>query len=271
MNIEKNEDVSPVEPDLEKGKEGNEGNKEKTQQKWKSRTKDEALKEIEEYTLKEKVVNFFSFLLGCIAIATVVSHIIKPSKTVYYFIYLMAFCLLLLSMLMAHGQRDLVNIVTLSEVAERIFSEVNRLAQENKRLKEQIILLERSAGRLEELEGFFEKTTKLQIKNVKEFADQVKMSRKNRDGLATSTENKVFSFIIDAALKYDADGNDELDDGEVSQVIDQVKDIFGESIVINHERFREVVNKNRRISSIMTEVSLMQNEERESIRIFEIK
>jgi len=50
-----------------------------------------------------------------------------------------------------------------------------------------------------------------------------------------------------------------------------VKDIFGESIVINHERFREVVNKNRRISSIMTEVSLMQNEERESIRIFEIK
>jgi len=200
---------------------------------------------------------------GCIAIATMVFS----ARAIP--VILMVLCLLLLSMVMAHGQRDLVNIVTLSEVAERIFKEVNRLAQENKRLKEQIILLERSAGRLEELEGFFEKTTKLQIENVKEFADQVQMSRKNRDGLATTTENKVFSFIIDAALKYDTDGDDSLDDDEVSKVIDQVKDIFGESVVVDHERFMKVVSKNRRISNIMTEFNHMQNDT-SSQRIFEI-
>jgi len=262
-------DVSLVEPDLEEGKEVNEGNEGKTRKKLKSWTKDEALKEIEEYTFKEKVVNFFSLLLGCIAIATVVIQVIGSSSAGTIQVTLMVLCLLLLSMVMAHGQRDLVNIVTLSEVAERIFKEVNRLTQENKRLKEQIILLERSAGRLEELEGFFEQTTKLQIENVKEFADQVQMSRKNRDGLATTTENKVFSFIIDAALKYDTDGDDNLDDDEVSKVIDQVKDIFGDSVVVDHERFMKVVSKNRRISSIMTEFNHMQSDT-SSQRIFEI-
>merc|ERR1712160_81567 len=63
-------------------------------------------------------------------------------------------------------------------------------------------------------------------------------------------ESSILSHIIDAAIKFDDDGNDELSDDEAMEVIREVRDLF--HVAVYENRFLEVVRKNRSIGGIMT-------------------
>jgi len=149
-----------------------------------------------------------------------------------------------------YHEKELVNVRELGVTQERLMREVNSLVEANKRLIEEIKKLKEVADRLEEVEGAFQKTTELQIENVSIFAEQVEVMRENEQTLENNLESNILSYIIDAAIKFDDNGDDELSDEEAINVISQVRDLF--AVKVYENRFLDVVRKNRSIGGIMT-------------------
>mmetsp|Transcript_27379 Transcript_27379/g.54785 ORF Transcript_27379/g.54785 Transcript_27379/m.54785 type:complete len:271 (-) Transcript_27379:320-1132(-) len=146
-------------------------------------------------------------------------------------------------------EKELTDVRSLGIIQERLMREVNVLVEANKRLIGEIKKLKEVAGRLEEVEGAFKKTTELNIENVSVFAEQLEVMRENEQALEDNIESSILSHIIDAAIKFDDDGNDELSDAEAMEVIREVRDLF--HVAVYENRFLEVVRKNRSIGGIM--------------------
>mmetsp|Transcript_27380 Transcript_27380/g.54788 ORF Transcript_27380/g.54788 Transcript_27380/m.54788 type:complete len:259 (-) Transcript_27380:376-1152(-) len=146
-------------------------------------------------------------------------------------------------------EKELTDVRSLGIIQERLMREVNVLVEANKRLIGEIKKLKEVAGRLEEVEGALEKTTELHIDNMTEFKKQLKVMRQNAKAIEHNIEDRIFTYIVDAAIKFDDDGNDELSDDEAANVISQVRDLF--HVEVDNAKFMEVVRKNRSVGAII--------------------
>eukprot|EP00588_Corethron_pennatum_P032335 CAMPEP_0194346020 /NCGR_PEP_ID=MMETSP0171-20130528/105187_1 /TAXON_ID=218684 /ORGANISM="Corethron pennatum, Strain L29A3" /LENGTH=300 /DNA_ID=CAMNT_0039113091 /DNA_START=15 /DNA_END=917 /DNA_ORIENTATION=- len=221
------------------------------------------LKEIEQYTRNEKIANGVAATEVALSIFAI---LLNPFSTS---VIAMGVLGLTIAPVLAFSQKELADIVSLEAIATRMTDELDFLQKENTKLKEQIEKLRHTAGRLEELEGAFAKTTELQIGNVGEFAEQVEKMRTHSKSLEDNISDKIMTFIIDAAIKFDIDGNDQLSDDEAKNVIGQVVDVFG--VQLKEDRFMDIVRRDRTIGGIMVAFSTCQKSEDPSRKLFETK
>jgi len=219
------------------------------------------LKEIGQYTRKEKIANVVA---ATEVVLSIFAIIMNPFSTPVIAMGLLG---LVIAPVLAQTQRELTEIISLEGIATRICDELDFLQKENNRLKEETDKLRRIAGRLEELESSYVNATELQIENVGEFAKQVEKMRKNSKNLESNISGKIMTFIIDAAIKFDTNGDDQLSDDEAKQVIGQVANVFG--VNLKKDRFMDVVRRNRSIGGIMTSFRNGQNSEDPSMKLFD--
>jgi len=221
------------------------------------------LKEIGQYTRKEKIANGVAATEVALSIFAI---IMNPFSTPVIAMSLLG---LAIAPVLALSQQELTDHISLQRVATRICDEMDFLQKENKQLKKQIDEMRRITGQLEELEGSYAKVTELQIENVGEFARQLERMRKNSKNLQTNISDKIMTFIIDAAIKFDTDGDNQLSDDEAKHVIGQVANVFG--VNLKKDRFMDVVRRNRSIGGIMTSFRNGQNSEDPGMKLFDME
>mmetsp|Transcript_6101 Transcript_6101/g.9195 ORF Transcript_6101/g.9195 Transcript_6101/m.9195 type:complete len:260 (-) Transcript_6101:307-1086(-) len=202
--------------------------------------------EMKENSAMEIIIYFYVSLS---AIAAVVAMLFEWGTAS---VMLMGFTSIPVSLSMLFNQKQLYYAVSLQMISDRVLIEVQYLVEQNKLLKEEAVILSKTAGRLQDLETSLEQTTKRQIKNVSYFDVQVEQKRSCMKALQKKTQSKNFKYLIDACLVCDIDGNNELSDEESIRAIKRVKDIFG--VEVNAERFLSVVVKDNRISNIIKNV-----------------
>eukprot|EP00588_Corethron_pennatum_P000926 CAMPEP_0194283268 /NCGR_PEP_ID=MMETSP0169-20130528/25000_1 /TAXON_ID=218684 /ORGANISM="Corethron pennatum, Strain L29A3" /LENGTH=259 /DNA_ID=CAMNT_0039028833 /DNA_START=54 /DNA_END=833 /DNA_ORIENTATION=- len=198
---------------------------------------------VSEYTQSERISNATTVCLSGLAIIAVLLNLSNMQ------VLAMGLTSLTVAPLVARNQKQLVDINALKKCGTVLREEVNNLAEDNERLKEQIEKMRRTAGRLEEVEGAFQKTAVLQIDNMRVFAKQLEVMRQNANKLEDNIEDRIFKYIVDAAIKFDDDGNDELSDDEAANVISQIRDFF--HVSVDSAKFMEVVQKNRSVGGII--------------------
>jgi len=224
---------------------------------------------VSQYTQSKRISNAIT---SCISILAVISVVLNPSSAP---VLAMGITSIIIAPVVAGNQKQLVDILALERCEKQLREEVNYLAEANEQLKEQVEKSRRTAGRLEEVEGALEKTTELHIDNMTEFKKQLKVMRQNAKALEVrifyvfaqkirfypcvhgrffislqhNIEDRIFTYIVDAAIKFDDDGNDELSDDEAANVISQVRDLF--HVEVDNAKFMEVVRKNRSVGAII--------------------
>jgi len=198
---------------------------------------------VSQYTQSERISNAIT---SCISILAVISVVLNPSNIP---VLAMGITSIIIAPVVAGNQKQLVDILVLERLGKKLREEINYVAEANERLKEQVAKARRTAGRLEEVEGALEKTTELHIDNMTEFKKQLKVMRQNAKAIEHNIEDRIFTYIVDAAIKFDDDGNDELSDDEAANVISQVRDLF--HVEVDNAKFMEVVRKNRSVGAII--------------------
>jgi len=243
---------------------------------------------VSQYTQSKRISNAIT---SCISILAVISVVLNPSSAP---VLAMGITSIIIAPVVAGNQKQLVDILALERCEKQLREEVNYLAEANEQLKEQVEKSRRTAGRLVEVEGAFKKTTELHIDNMTEFKKQLEVMRQNANALEVRLfyvfaqkirfypcvhgrffislqhhiDDRIFMYIVDAAIKFDDDGNDELSDDEAANVISQVRDLF--HVEVDTAKFMEVVRKNRSVDGIIKSFRRRHDSGNSAMKIFSV-
>jgi hypothetical protein len=148
-------------------------------------------------------------------------------------------------------QKNITDVRALMETHMALKAEVNRYENENIRLKGCVDDLGGAIKNLEDVEETFEHINEMNIESIEELATQVEEGKDILAAMKKNLKASALQNIITVVLNSDKDGNYEFDNGEVEQLITNLKAING--MQLNEQKFREVIKKyNGSVEAVVT-------------------
>mmetsp|Transcript_15339 Transcript_15339/g.21366 ORF Transcript_15339/g.21366 Transcript_15339/m.21366 type:complete len:247 (+) Transcript_15339:58-798(+) len=220
------------------------------------------LKPIAETTPRERVAG----IVATCAVATAVAAIIVEQSAI---VFVAGIFSAIIGPYAYYQQTRLTDIAALKETHEAVEAEVNRLQAENERLAANIKELGSSVEHLEEIDEALQVITSTQGQNVSAFEEQVKENRGILEKMRENHQANVLQNLLSVILRCDTDGDFNMDDNEVDNLMVKLERIGG--VKIRRDRFRSVMT-NKSIDSVMDVVkNLLQEDTPEDQKIFYIE
>jgi len=170
-----------------------------------------------------------------------------------------------------YQQTKLTDIVALKETHEAVKREVDRLQTENVRLNETVGELSDTIDKLEDVEQALDVITQTQGQSVAAFAEQVKENREILGQMQKNLRANVLQNLLQVVIRSDQDGNMQIEEDEIEDLISQITKING--VEVREDRFRNaIMSSGGSLSSVMDIIkNLMADDVSEAEEIFIIK
>lgn len=136
-------------------------------------------------------------------------------------------------------QTRLTDVAALKETHEAIEREVDRLSSSNDRLHRNVKRLGNTADRLEDVEQALDVITQTQGESIDALAEQVKENQANLSRMEKNLKANVLLNILSVIHKVDKDGDHNLDDKELDDLVGRLKNING--VELREDRFRQAI------------------------------
>mmetsp|Transcript_5006 Transcript_5006/g.7457 ORF Transcript_5006/g.7457 Transcript_5006/m.7457 type:complete len:266 (-) Transcript_5006:237-1034(-) len=165
----------------------------------------------------------------------------------------------------------LSDMESLRELMRRMKGEVKRIKNGNKKLEKENDELEKTIESLQEIEDSFEKIAEKQGQNVDTMVKLVEEFKKVQKEIEASIEAQIVQDLITAITTADKDGDFDVDEKEIAQLILRLDAMEG--FELNEKLFREKWKKtDKSLSSILEIVqNLMDANVPEEENIFNIR
>mmetsp|Transcript_20615 Transcript_20615/g.29093 ORF Transcript_20615/g.29093 Transcript_20615/m.29093 type:complete len:258 (-) Transcript_20615:148-921(-) len=137
-----------------------------------------------------------------------------------------------------------------TEVMNELREDANRLSQENDDLEQQNNSLARKVDRLQGAEESLENILGTQQTNTKRFVQSIKENQKVLDEMKEILELQVINSVANAVFTCDTDGDFQINEHEVDQLLLRIKVTSGVTKV-NETKCREFLKGGKSISAVM--------------------
>lgn len=220
------------------GENGNEG----TTSAMKSSGRKE-LAMVAEQTLLEK----FTALVSFAAFASSIASMIMVGGTI---VKTASVLIILLSPYSYFQQTRITDIRALKETYLTLKQEVNQLAVENDNLKEQVGRLDKSVGKLEDIENVMSAITETEGQSVDSLRATVEENVQNVERMEKNIRANVLQNILSVVFSCDGNGDYNLSDKETTMLIKSLRDVNG--VNVNEKKFRKIVqDKNGSVEGVV--------------------
>jgi len=196
-------------------------------------------------------------LISILAIGLCITSIVMDGSYITYF---MLFCSFLAPYTWSL-QRSFTDIKALQETYQTMVQEVDTLKVENEMLGSEVLKLNQTVERLNDVEGALDVITKKQGQGVAEFARQVKESKKLLKKMKKNFKATVLQSLLSIVMSSDEDGDFSIDDRETEELIGRLKKING--VTLKEDKFRSAIKKtNGSLNAVLDMVrDLVKNED----------
>lgn len=140
-----------------------------------------------------------------------------------------------------YQQTCLTDIRTLQEPQEAVKREVDRLEEENARLKQSVEDLKATVTRLEDVKQALDAITAMQGKCMDAFAKQVEENKDILAQMQCNLQSNVLQNILNVILRSDVEHDYKIDEEEIYNIIKRIENING--VEVADERSRVVVRE----------------------------
>lgn len=222
------------------------------------------LKSLKEHTLMEKVTGAVA---SCAVGTSVAAMVIEQSAVVVVAGVLSS----VIGPYAYWQQTRLTDIAALKETHEAIQREVDRLQAENERLHRNVKDLGDTVERLEDVEQALDVITQTQGQSVGAFADQVKENREILNQMQKNLKANVLQNLLSVIIRSDVDGDFNIDDDELDDLVGRIKRING--VELREDRFREAIKgSGGSLQNVMSVVkNLLSDDVAEEDEIFKLE
>lgn len=198
---------------------------------------------VAEQTLLEK----FTALVSFAAFASSIASMIMVGGTI---VKTASVLIILLSPYSYFQQTRITDIRALKETYLTLKQEVNQLAVENDNLKEQVGRLDKSVGKLEDIENVMSAITETEGQSVDSLRATVEENVQNVERMEKNIRANVLQNILSVVFSCDGNGDYNLSDKETTMLIRSLRDVNG--VNVNEKKFRKIVqDKNGSVEGVV--------------------
>ncbi len=198
---------------------------------------------VAEQTLLEK----FTALVSFAAFASSIASMIMVGGTI---VKTASVLIILLSPYSYFQQTRITDIRALKETYLTLKQEVNQLAVENDNLKEQVGRLDKSVGKLEDIENVMSAITETEGQSVDSLRATVEENVQNVERMEKNIRANVLQNILSVVFSCDGNGDYNLSDKETTMLIKSLRDVNG--VNVNEKKFRKIVqDKNGSVEGVV--------------------
>lgn len=198
---------------------------------------------VAEQTLLEK----FTALVSFAAFASSIASMIMVGGTI---VKTASVLIILLSPYSYFQQTRITDIRALKETYLTLKQEVNQLAVENDNLKEQVGRLDKSVGKLEDIENVMSAITETEGQSVDSLRATVEENAQNVERMEKNIRANVLQNILSVVFSCDGNGDYNLSDKETTMLIKSLRDVNG--VNVNEKKFRKIVqDKNGSVEGVV--------------------
>lgn len=168
---------------------------------------------------------------------------------------------------MVYQARSLTEIVAMKKTYEATKEQVEIFQKENSRLADNVVELDNSVERLEDMQTTLDVITQTQGQNVEEFEKQIEVNKEILFGMKKSLYANVRQILLQVIYSSDVDGDVSIGIDEIDDLIERINLCNG--VKLKEEKFRDAITKaDGHLKSILNLVKRMVDNEEEENDIF---